>query len=331
MSNVYFISETDKENFKDAFRRETEKAFQDAKLIGIKLHMGEPGNKNFIRPDFVKIVVDILKQLNKECFLFDSPVSYPGPRHTEEGYKKAAEKHGFIKDNIGCETIISNEAIKLDGKKLSYGVCKSLVEADAVLVLSHVKGHPCCGFGAAIKNLGMGALTKESKSDIHEGGKPELAGKCIKCGKCEKACPTDNIRYDSDGPVFDKSYCIGCSDCVYACENGALSPRGEYFDRLLSDGAGCALKSYKKTLFVNVLERISKMCDCVADAGRIVSDDIGVLISDNIVAIDKASLDLINRKHGSDLFLEVHKKSPLVHISEMSKLGFGGLKYELIG
>lgn len=68
-------------------------------------------------------------------------------------------------------------------------MCKDLVDADGVLVLSHVKGHYCSGFGAGIKNLGMGALSKKSKGMIHEGGEPVYDSGCNLCKICSKTVP----------------------------------------------------------------------------------------------------------------------------------------------
>ena len=136
----------------------------------------------------------VLKDIGTKPFLFDSPVVYTSPRDSEMGYLKAAADMGFSEENVGCAVVISNESIKVKGKHVVYEVCKTLTDADGVLVLSHVKGHECCGFGGAIKNLGMGAQSKETKGKIHEGGEPVYVGGCTLCGECAKNCPENNIR-----------------------------------------------------------------------------------------------------------------------------------------
>ena len=120
-----------------------------------------PG-KHFLNPDYAKAVVDVCKELKLKPFLFDSPVDYNSPRHFSKGYQLVAKKHGFGFTDIK----ISNESVKVKGKHMDYDVCKELIEADGVIVLTHVKGHLCSGFGGAIKNLGMGAVTRGTKKEI---------------------------------------------------------------------------------------------------------------------------------------------------------------------
>jgi len=328
MRDVIFLK--DESGFEAALKKELPKRFKAGEKIAVKLHFGEPGNVTALRPEFVKRVVDALKAIGARPFLFDSPVSYPGPRNTVKDYEKAVIDMGFGEDKVGCQSVISDSVIMVKGKGLTYGVCKTLADADGVLVLTHVKGHFCSGFGGAIKNLGMGALSKATKQEIHDGGKPEYISGCTLCGACEKSCPLDNIRYDEGRPYFDKTWCCGCSDCVYACQFGALKARSGYgFDYLLSEGAGSALKNFKKAYFINEVRRITKDCDCFGKVQKPITDDVGILLSEDIVAIDKAAMDLINKQAGEDFFLKVHKKSPIVHIKEAEKLGMGGTEYRL--
>jgi uncharacterized Fe-S center protein len=329
MRDVIFLK--DESGFEGALRQELPKVFHKGERIAIKLHFGEPGNRTSLRPEFVKKVVAALKELGAEPFLFDSPVSYPGPRNTVEGYQKALIGMGFGEDKVGCPSIISDSMIIVRGKGMAYGVCKTLTEADGVLVLTHVKGHFCPGFGGAIKNLGMGALSRATKQAIHDGGKPEYVDGCTQCGSCERSCPLDNIRYEEGRPYFDKSWCCGCSDCVYACKFGAIKTKSGYgFDYLLSEGAGSALKNFKKGYFISDVRRITKDCDCFPDPGKPIIGDVGILMSDDIVAIDKAGMNLINKEADYDFFLKVHKKSPIVHICEAEKLGMGSSQYRLV-
>lgn len=329
VKEVFFLK--DDTAFETALKQELPKHFKAGEKIAIKLHFGEPGNNTALRPAFVKKIVDALKAIGVKPFMFDSPVSYDSPRNSVEGYTKVVAERGFGEKEMGCPSLISDSVVVVKGKGLTYGVCKPLADADGVLVLTHVKGHFCSGFGGAIKNLGMGALSKTTKQEIHDGGKPEYVGGCTMCGACERACPLDNIRYADGRPYFDKNWCCGCSDCVYACKFGALKTKnGNGFDFLLSEGAGSALKRFKKAFFISDVRRITRDCDCNSDPGKIVGQDIGILMSDDIVAIDKASMDLINEKEGKDLFEVLLKKSPLVHIKEAEKLGMGTSEYKLI-
>jgi hypothetical protein len=328
MRKVFFVE--DDKRFTALLKSQIKRVFSFADKVAIKLHMGEPGNKNTLEPQFVKVVVDSLKSLGLRPFLFDSPVKYDGPRNTVRGYLDVAARKGFDEQSMGCPVIVSNESVNQAVNGLNYEVCKHLVEADGVLILTHVKGHLCCGFGGAIKNMGMGALSKETKGFIHKGGEPLYVGGCTMCGQCEVKCPTGNIRYCKGRPYFDKSFCAGCSNCARFCPSHSIKPKKGFFDTLLSQGAYASLQNSKKVYFVNVLRNITKLCDCDKEGGPIVLGDIGILLSEDIVAIDKASLDLINQKAGKDIFEEIHHKSPLVHIEEAKKLGMGDGSYELV-
>ncbi|MBA3064115.1 DUF362 domain-containing protein, partial [Candidatus Woesearchaeota archaeon] len=145
-----------KDNFLLKVKEEIKDRFKGCNKIAIKIHFGEPGNKTAFKPDDIKPITDVLNELNIKFFLFDSLVTYSGLRNNSDSYKNFTIKKGW--GNLG-EIRINDEHISVKGENLTYEVCKELVDTDAVLVVSHVKGHVCTGFGGAIKNLGMGALT----------------------------------------------------------------------------------------------------------------------------------------------------------------------------
>jgi len=327
MEKLLFLEKEDKQKIIFILKQQLKDIFEAGEKIAVKLHMGEEGNKFYLKPERIKPFVEALKQLGYKPFLFDSPVMYEGQRNTEEKYLKTAKKHGF--DSLGVPIIISNEHIIVKMPHLTAEVCKILAEADGVLILSHVKGHICCGFGGAIKNLGMGAMSKKTKEDIHEGGKPVYKEGCIICGRCEQVCPTRNVRYENNRPYFDKTWCCGCSNCAIFCPVQAIKPKNAPFDTLLAEGAAAALKSFKKYYCVNVIMDIVKYCDCMTRKNPIVAEDIGIVFGKDIIAVEKASMDLINKQSGKDLFEEIHHKSPLKHIEEAERLGMGKKEYSI--
>jgi hypothetical protein len=329
MVNKVFFSE-DENIFLENLKSELKGYFSGK--VAIKLHMGEAGNKYFLKPNFVKKVVEVLKKNGVEPFLFDSLVVYNSPRGSVKGYLGIVKEHGF--DKVGCPVVISDDFIEqeivIDGKKVVFQVCKDLVEADGVLVLSHVKGHLCSGLGAGIKNLGMGALSKKSKGMIHGGGEPVYVSGCDLCGICSENCPNRNIRYDKGRLFFDKNWCCGCSNCVVVCPKNAIRAKTTLFSNLLAGGALAALKNFKKTFFINVIKDVAKFCDCEADAGPLVAPDVGYLMSKDLTSIDKAAYDLIVEKTGKDIFKEIHHVSPLSHIESFAKIANASLGYKLI-
>ena len=159
----------------------------------------------------------------------------------------------------------------------------------SVLVLTHVKGHVCAGIGGAIKNLGMGAVTKITKERIHEEAKPVYISGCVKCGRCVERCPENAIKLGKEGPVIDMERCHGCSGCILSCPVKALEPKTEIFDVLLTEAAMAAISKFRKVYYVNFLVRMGKECDCVNKPVEIIVDDIGVLASSDILSIEQVN------------------------------------------
>lgn len=298
--------------------------------IAVKLHMGETNNKTALSPALVRAVVAALTDAGVEPFLFDSPVIYKSRRDNAGDYLKLAHERGFTPEFIGCPVRISNESITLTGEKADYGLCRDLAGADGVCFLTHVKGHVCTGFGGAIKNIGMGAMSKETKGMIHNGGKPIYTFGCMACMECAEMCPTANIRVVEDHPEFNQAFCVGCSNCAAVCEEGAIKPAVDRFETLLTEATALALPHFGKTLFINCLINLTTLCDCVSDSGKILCDDIGYLIGTDILSVERASFDLIKRRAGKDIFLETHHISPLSHIDRLQSFIGGRGKYAII-
>ena len=137
--------------------------------VAVKLHSGEKGNQNYIRPEFVKAMVEHVNGTVVEC-----NTAYGGARNTTEKHKKLIEDHGWTKyfdvDLMDAE----GPDMELDipnGKVLKENyVGKNLQNYDSMLVLSHFKGHPMGGYGGALKQLSIGVASSEGKSWIHSAG-----------------------------------------------------------------------------------------------------------------------------------------------------------------
>jgi uncharacterized Fe-S center protein len=330
MQELIFI-ERDLDKLKTVAEKELSSIFSNGEKIAIKLHMGEAGNEHYLKPEFVKVVIDVLKGLGVQPFIFDSPVVYPGGRDAPEKYLDTAKEHGYSEESMGCPITISNESINVKEKYLEYHVCKDLVDADGVLVLTHAKGHTCSGYGGAIKNIGMGALTKESKGDIHDAANPKIIGECVGCNACVKACPVQILSLEDNKIVLNNDSCIGCSICIQECKFDVLKPKIEMFDILLAEGANAAHKNFKKSYYINAIINISKKCDCFSDMSKnpIILEDVGILFGKDIVSIEKASLDLINKKYNGNLFLEHNNKDPYKQVNVAAEIGMGELDYTL--
>ena len=138
--------------------------------VAVKLHSGEQGNQNYIRPEFVKAMVEHVNGTVVEC-----NTAYEGKRNSTEKHRELIEEHGWTKyfnvDLMDAE----GPDMKLDipnGKVLKENfVGKNLKNYDSMLVLSHFKGHPMGGYGGALKQLSIGVASSEGKAWIHSAGK----------------------------------------------------------------------------------------------------------------------------------------------------------------
>ncbi|TET16589.1 MAG: DUF362 domain-containing protein [Dehalococcoidia bacterium] len=316
MAKVYFFTEAEK--LLSALDLLGIEDFRGEK-VPIKLHMGEPGNRYYISPSIVKLVVGRLKGIGAEPFLFDTIVAYPGPRSTREGYERVAYRHGFGEDETNCKVVIGEDGVKVVEGAHSFEVAKEIYEGTHLIVISHVKGHISAGFGGAIKNLGMGGVTKGTKQIIHRMSIPKLsAEKCDLCGSCAEVCPCQAITVDEEWR-YDSAACESCGKCVSACPSGALSYEVMDFQKGLALAAKACIRG-KRVLYINALVNITRSCDCESHPGPIICPDIGYLASNELAVIDRASLELISKvKQG--VFEKVNQIDPSKQVSYAEEIG----------
>ena len=164
-SKVYFTKSITPEAVVEIFKK------LDVELNGkvaVKLHSGEKGNQNYIRPEFVKPIIDLVKGTVVEC-----NTAYSGARNSTEKHKQLMKEHKwsefFDVDIMDGEGDITFEIPNGKVIKENY-VGKNIKNYDSMLVLSHFKGHPMGGFGGAIKQLSIGCASSAGKSWIHSGG-----------------------------------------------------------------------------------------------------------------------------------------------------------------
>jgi len=326
MSKVIFF--TDENKLHPALEQFDIKSFS-GKQVPVKLHMGEMKNKYFLKPTFVKLVIDELKKAKADPYLFDTTVAYPGLRSVRSGYGKVAKMHGFTLERVGCEVIIDNEGVSVEIDNRNYKVAKYLFESTHIFSITHVKGHIATGMGGAIKNFGMGGVTKETKRRMHHGSRPVYQkDKCNYCGVCAELCPFKAINIVANKWRQNMLSCFGCGVCVDACKNHALIHKAADLQYVLACAAKACVQD-KNVLYLNELKRISKSCDCDPFAGPVICPDIGYLVSDDPVAADKASLDLINDAK-PDVFEKENHISPLKQIKFAEEIGLGSSSYRLI-
>jgi uncharacterized Fe-S center protein len=177
-------------------------------------------------------------------------------------------------------------------------------QADAMVVLSHVKGHLAAGFGGAIKNVAMGLGSRSQKQRMHGDVKPKLrkGNPCVACGRCAQICPAGAIAVEKVAR-FDHKLCIGCAECIVICPAGAIQILwNESSDRLqekmIETMAGILKGKDGRVAYFNFLMDVTPDCDCFPWSDTAIVPDIGILGSTDPIAIDQASLDLINKAPG---------------------------------
>lgn len=256
--------------------------------VAIKVHSGEPGNQNFLRPAFWKPVIDHVKGTVTE-----TNTAYDGGRNTSENHWKTIKLHGW--DSYFDFDLLDEEGPDLElsipnGKKIQKNyVGKHTADYDSLLVLSHFKGHPMGGYGGALKQLSIGFGSSYGKTYIHGVGDPEAF-------------------WTSDHDSFLEA---------------------------MADAASSVVELFKgNAVYINVMKNMSVDCDCCAVAKDPCMKDIGILVSDDPIAIDQACLDLVYAAKDDPgqvhLIERIESKNGVHTIEAAEKLGFGSREYNLI-
>ena len=312
--------------------------------VAVKLHFGEDGTTGYVRPDHLRLICDEIVGQGADPFLSDANTLYRGQRLNSKDHLAVAAKHGFTKEAIGVDIFIPDESIKehvleipIDRKHLKTAkIGRCYADADGFLAVTHFKGHALTGFGGTLKNIGMGCATREGKLAQHCDAAPTFYSEnCVGCGECVNVCPVEAIHMEDDKSVLDREKCIGCASCVAACPNRALFidfKAGDEVQEKMVEYTYSILKDKKdRAGFLNFAVRINKECDCWTLENSRIAPDVGIFASTDPVAIDKASLDLVNASCGKEIFTEVHpQQTHLLQLEYAQKIGLGNIEYQLI-
>ena len=277
-------------------------------LVAVKLHFGETGNVAFIRPVFLRRIVDAVRSAGGEPFLTDANTLYAGTRGDSPHHLMTAIRNGFDFAVVDAPLIIADGlrgrsecAVGIKGRRFEevfLGV--EIVESDALISVAHVKGHELAGFGGTIKNLGMGCASRRGKLAQHSTVHPTIKKKrCVGCGECAAHCSQHALSLAEKKAVMDDSRCIGCGECILICPNGAIQIAWNqsvpvFMESMVEYTAGVLQNKRKKAFFINFVTSVSPGCDCLPFNDAPIVRDIGILASTDPVAIDQAAVDLIN-------------------------------------
>ena len=290
------------------------------KFVAIKMHLGEPGNLSYLRPNYARAVVDVVRELGGKPFITDCNTLYVGGRKNALDHLDSAYANGFNPFQTGCHTIIADGLKGLDevevpvegGKYVKNAkIGRALMDADVVISLTHFKGHEQAGFGGAMKNLGMGGGSRAGKMEQHATGKPSVAQKkCIGCRQCEKICAHSAFSFDevrehefANGKTrevhvasIDHDKCVGCGRCIAVCNQDAIRPDYDQAAEVLN----YKIAEYTKAIVdgrpcfhISLAIDVSPNYDCHDENDKPIVGDIGFFASFDPVALDQACIDAV--------------------------------------
>ncbi len=324
----------------------------NGKKVAIKMHVGDGITYSTIPPVFIIKLVDFIKANGGDCFITDH---YVHSRHPE--------RRGYTEQTLGCPVLEATGYMgkyyyekAVDYKTFKHVDVAGLIhDADFMIDFSHVKGHGSCGFGGACKNIAMGCVTDRTRHEIHalEGGLVWDADKCVHCGKCITACNhyANSFKGEGKAATYSVNYhhCTMCQHCLKVCPTQAITlDSHDYAD--FQTGMAVCTKTVVDTFapgnvyYINVLTAITALCDCWGMTTPSLVPDIGIMASDDIVAIERASIDAIKIENlnpegvpmgmelsgEGHLFQQLHGKNPFVQLEKLEEQGLGTQDYQLV-
>ena len=336
----------------------------DGKFVAIKMHFGEMGNLSYLRPNYAKAVVDLVRELGGKPFLTDCNTMYPGSRKNALEHLACAWENGFTPLSAGCPILIADGlkgtddvAVPVVGGEYvrEAKIGRAIMDADVFISLTHFKGHEVTGFGGTLKNIGMGCGSRAGKKEQHTNGHPTIdPALCRGCRRCERECANDGLQFDAGSRkmTVNTANCVGCGRCLGACNFDAIS----FANRTAPRDLNYRMAEYTKAVVdgrpnfhISLVLDISPNCDCHCENDAPILPDIGMFASFDPLALDQACVDaclaaeplpnsqLSDNMH-SAAFVDHHDhfrnnapetewKSCLEHAE---KIGLGTREYELI-
>ncbi len=334
--------------------------FEEDEWVAIKTHWGSHGAFRIIPPVMISKVVEAVKETGARPFVTDTV------RIMGLDYLEVANQNGLNHLSCGAPVVLADGLYGRDSILVKAGpilqeiaVASTIHDVPAMVVCSHVKGHINSGYAGALKNLAMGCVSsrhreqgwKKGRGGMHCHGEmglqwnPEL---CTFCEQCRNVCPLHAINFKEGAFVVDQNNCWHCGRCSRVCQEGALTlPQDDVtFQKSLAESAAAVLSTFKegKVVYVNFLYAIQPECDCMPVADVPVIQDQGIMISDDITAIEQASLDMLRTAHplpqsaaqeaeikpGDDVMSRLNPRPMQIQIDEAERLGLGTRKYELV-
>ena len=313
------------------------------RACALKQHFGEGDNTGYIKPEITRAVADWVKQAGGKPFVTDTNTLYRGRRGQTVDHLEIAREHGFTHEALGAPVIIADGLMGVDqvsvpirnGTHFSeVRIAAAAYQAASCIVLTHVKGHCQGGMAAAVKNVGMGFAARAGKLAQHHEGYPIFnAGQCRACGICAQWCPADAIEV-AETAQLDAGKCIGCGECLALCPHAAIDFNWNghgLIEKMCEHVLGFLSNKKNSVGYLNFLTDVTKNCDCVGSAQTAAYPDVGIIASDDIVAVEKATSDLSREYYGKDIWLDWWPRSDYqAMFGYAEQLGLGTAEYRLV-
>ncbi len=327
-------------------------------LVAVKIHFGEMGNLAYIRPAFLRKIVESIKSTGGVPFLTDANTLYAGTRSDAPHHIITAIHNGFAYSVVEAPIIIadglrgkSETPVTINQKHFKeVNIGSEIVQADSLISVAHFKCHELSGFGGTIKNLGMGCASRRGKMAQHSTLSPRIKKKkCIGCGDCTFHCSQKAISLVDNKAAIDSARCTGCGECILICANEAIQIRWNkaipvFMEKMVEHTMGVLKNKDRKALFLNFITDISPACDCYSHNDAPIVRDIGIVASTDPVAIDQASVDMVNNEQalpgtcmksalgaGEDKFRAVYPAVDwAIQLDYAEKIGIGSRSYKII-
>ncbi len=333
-------------------------------FVAIKLHWGEIGNVGFLPVPYARTIVDAVRDAGGIPFVTDTNTLYTGMRRHAVDNIRAAAMNGYALDTLGAPVIVADGLKGFDYREVPCAnapggmakIASAIADADAMIVLTHVKSHMLFGMGGALKNLGMGCTTPAGKQYLHSDVRPRVdLSKCDGDALCVKRCPVkciEMIDRPDDTPgrprkvaKIHQDQCIGCGECTSTCPHGAIPIRWKTSSEQIlfktADFAQAAVRGKtEKVGYFNCLINITPDCDCCDWNEAPFVSDVGFCASKDPVAVDVASADLVANSQpvpgsqaaqkGGDPWRAIYDIPYREIFKYAQEIGLGSLEYELI-
>ena len=336
----------------------------DGQFVAIKIHFGELGNVSYLRPNYARAVVDVVKELGGKPYLTDCNTLYPGSRKNALEHLYCAWENGFTPMTAGCPILIGDglkgtDDIEVPVRGGEYvknaKIGRAVMDADVIISMTHFKGHEATGFGGALKNLGMGCGSRAGKKEQHNNGKAYVQQEiCRGCRRCMRECANNGLVFDPETRKMhvDKEHCVGCGRCVGACNFDAIDFEDPNSNQMLNYRIAEYAKAVvdgRPQFHISLVMDISPNCDCHGENDAPILPDVGMFASFDPLALDQACVDacmkcepLPNSQLGEHMrdphFVDHHdhftNSTPESEwqscLSHAEKIGLGTRDYELI-